>query len=1046
MYYLRDAILTTCYMKKCNYLLVTFLLMFIGPLMLAQQKEVSGTVTDSDDQPLPGVNIVVEDTGNGTQTDFDGNYSIDVEVGQVLKFTYVGMQDETREVGDSNSLNVQMQEASELDEVVVTAFGRTTTRNESTSNVSTVQSEDLVKVPVVSTQEALQGKAPGLKVNNTSGVPGSEPQVRIRGQNSITAGNDPLYVVDGVPVRSGNIGASSDETSIGLFSLINSNDIESMSVLKDAAAVAPYGAEGSNGVILVTTKSGQEGEPKYNLNYSVSVENPAIRGLRMMDSDQRYGAWKQATLNGFGDAFGLDGDLGEYDVDDDTFEDLLLNGVGLDDIQHWKDLGKPDEDWYNAVRNKNAITHNVNFSVSKGDKNNSLYASVGYNHSEGTVIASDYERITGNIKYDTKLGDDFDLSISGRVANAKQDGVLEEAAFFSNPNLAKYFIPHWVPAFNEDGSPNISDDFSTYAGGLFNTVYTQNNDILKNNVTRAMQNTKLSWDIADDLKFTTRLGLDYTLRHYDRFQNSIHGDGKDAQGAKNEEDSRRFNYTSQNTLDYDFTLGDKNNFEVTGVHEFTKYRNKGLQGYGENFPGDLSRLDVNPTANDEAYSSYEDRMSMRFVGLVNYDYDKRYLINASYSYQGDSRFSDRWGSFYSVSGGWNIHEEDFMSRSDFVDELRLKVGYGRTGNADVGINKYQALLGFDQYGGAPGAVTSTFGTNATWEKSDRLDISADFGFFGGRLSGTVDFFNNETKDMLYQSPLPYSATFITDDGDDNSHVLRNEGKMRNRGVEFEVDGDIIDTPDWKWNLGFNIATVSTKVTEMPSDAETLGTKVRSEGHKLDEWHMPEWAGVDPDNGDPLWYVDRSENDETTNNYNEAEEQFVGKSPQPKYTGGISTHIEFKNFFVDGELYFSGGNKVYEDWATYTQATGVQMTGMNSSLEAYENAWREPGDEATYPRFDFNSGTVDDATKTSTRFLYDGTFLRLRGVGIGYTFDEKLLGNLPVDNLSLSVRGTNLWTWVKDNNLKHDPEVRVNGYTNLATPATKTVTFNVNVNF
>lgn len=1035
---------------KFTYFL-TFVFALLVPLVFAQAQtmQISGTVTDEDGVPIPGVNITVQGGNTGTSSDFDGNYSIAVEQGGVLNFTSVGFQDYTVTVESDEVIDVALQSGTALDEVIVTAFGRKMTRNESTANVVSVGSEEITKSPFASAQEALQGKTPGLAVNSSSGVPGSAPEIRIRGMNSITASNSPLYVIDGVPVNSGSVGGSSDATSMDMLANLNPRDIEDISVLKDASAVAPYGAEGSNGVILITTKSGERGKPRYNLSYNLRMENPARRGLQMMNAEERYDVWHRAAWNAFL------GDPADYDPNDsgisDQIDDFYMNSLEIDDIAHWQEIGSPDINWYNEVRNKNAITNELNFSVSQGDDQSSLYASVGYTHSEGAVVNSDFERISGNIKYNRKLRENISLDISANVSNAKQDGILEEAAFFSNPNLAKYFIPSWTDPRNPDGSLNI-DDFSDYSGGLFNVLYTQENDYIRNSSTRALQNTAVTWDILDNLTFTTRLGLDYTSRSYNHFQNREHGDGEDSNGSKTETIRRLFHYTTQNTLDYSFDLGDKNHFRATAVQEYSRYEDHDLNGYGENMPEGMTELGET-ASNWEAESFFSDRMSMRYVGLLNYDFDKRYLVNASYSYQGDSRFSEHWGNFYSLGLGWNIQNESFMENADFVDELRLKLGYGRTGNAGIDRNAYQELYGFNTYRNNPNVQVVGYGSNITWEKSDRMDISADFAFFSNRLTGSVGYYINETKDMLFRVPLPFSEQFMDDDetrgNAERSSVLRNGGTMENHGVEFQVNGDIIRTPDWNWNVGFNIATVKNKIKSMPEASETFtNTWANAEGHQVYEWYMRDWAGVDPDNGDALWYVNKDESDETTNEASQAERRFQGKNRLPRYTGGVSTRLDFKNFFLEGQLYFAGGNKIWEDWSQYVQSTGTNVLGFNVTKAAYEGAWREPGDtDATYPRFDISNGNVDDANGVqSTRFLRDGDYIRLRDIAIGYTFDKNVLGNSFLDAVTLSIRGTNLWTWVKDSNLEYDPEVRVDGFTNLTAPPVKSVSFNVNINF
>lgn len=995
-----------------------------------QTKTIRGTVADDDGLPIPMVNITIEGTDQGTATDFNGRYTIEAAVGQVLHFSAVGFQDQSVTVGMENEIDVTMTGGTVLDDVVITAFGRKMTRNESTSSVVTVGNEDLEKSPFVDVQQALQGRVSGMTVAQTSGAPGANAEVRIRGMNSITASNAPLYVIDGVPVNSGNISTSSDLTGMDMMSLIGNANIESVSILKDAAAVAPYGADGANGVILITTKSGKKGEAKYNLSYTTGFQNQAIDKLKMMNGQQKLEALQLGFVNS-GYASNMDD---AYD-----FIDANLPGLGI-----WEANGRPNINWADEVRNKDALLINADFSVSQGTETSNFFASLGFNKTEGTVVASEFKRVSGSFKYNTQLNDKLNFQVSANVSNAEQDGVLENSAFFSNPNLSRYFLTPWLSPYLADGSYNIGDEWAAAAGGLHNTLYTANKNINRNNVTRALPNASLTYQILDNLTAKTVMGLDYTIAHGKQYYNPIHGDGEDENGLIDENVSRHFVYTTQNSIDWKFTLGDDHNFNLTGVQEFSKYKDLGLQGYGENLPNEFMYNLSAASANYSAYSSFSDRMSQRYVALASYNFDQRYLVDASYSYQGDSRFSKKWGNFYSVGAGWNIHKENFMMDVDQIDELRLRVGYGVTGNAGIGRNLYQATKAYGSYRDEPAAFVDRYGTTATWEKSNRRDVGLDFGFFNRRLKGSIGYYSNETKDMLFSIPLPMSSLYT------GGSVLQNAGSMTNKGLELELSGDIVATPDFNWNLGGNFSTLANKVTDLPEDAETIqSTWVLQKDRKVYEWRMVEWAGIDSETGDALWYVNRETNgDETTNVYTEAERVYQGTSRLPKFTGSIMTRFDYKNFFLEGQLYFAGGHKIFQNWASYIQTTDLgNLMGFNASADAFNNAWRQPGDNATYPRFDYGSDNITNAASASTRWLHDGDFLRLRDLAIGYSFDRDQLKGTFLNGVTLSVRGTNLWTWVKDSDLKYDPEVETGiGFTNLTTPPIKSVTFNVNLNF
>ncbi len=1020
--------------KLTCFLTLVFVMLMQISFAQDQTKTINGTVADDDGLPIPGVNITIEDTDQGTTTDFDGNYSIEAAPGQVLIFTAVGFADQTATVGLEDQIDITMG-GDVLDEVIITAFGRKLTRNETTSSVVTVGSEDIEKSPFVDVQQALQGRVSGMTVSSTSGAPGASPIVRIRGMNSINAGNDPLYVIDGVPVNSGNISVNSEMVSgTDMMALIGSSNIESVSVLKDASAVAPYGAEGANGVILITTKSGKKGEAKYNLTYTTGFNNSARKGVEMMNGEQKLEAAQLAFVNG-----------GLPPTNMDEAYDFLIGNVP--GVQLWEAAGRPNINWYDELRNKDALMMDANFSVNQGSETSNFHASLGMNKTEGTVLGAEFKRVSGNLKYNTQLNDKLNLQVSANVSNADQDGSPDQGSHFTNPNLSRYFLSPWALPYDENGDPSIGADWQAGGGGLHNTLYTLDKNIYNNNTTRAIQNTELSYDILDNLTFKTMMGIDYTLVYGKRYNNPIHGDGEDANGYIVENSNRYFKYTTQNTLDYNFTLNDVHNFNLTGVQEFSKYKDDILQGYGDNLPNEFLQNLSATSANYEATSVYSDRMAQRYVGLLSYNFDKKYLVDASYSYQGDSRFSKKFGNFYSIGLGWNIHRENFMENADWVNELRLRAGHGLTGNAGIGRNKYQALMAYNSYRNMPSGYISEYGTTATWEKSKRLDAAIEFGMFDNRLNGSIGYYSNKTVDMLLSVPTPHSSLFL------GNGVLDNVGEMTNKGLEVELSGDVISTSDFNWNLGGNFSTLANKITYIPEESEVIGlVNVRETGHLYNEWRLKEWAGIDPENGDALWYVNReTHGDETTNDYTEAEEIYQGKNPMPTYSGSIMTRFDYKNFFLEGQLYFAGGHKVFQQWAGegFIETTdGGTLLNYNASVDAFNGAWRQPGDDATYPRFDYGSDNVANAGQYSTRFLHDGDFMRLRDIAVGYTFDRDQLQGTFLDGVTLSVRGTNLWTWVKDSALKLDPEISPTGagMITLTTPPIKSLTFNVNINF
>lgn len=1027
-------------MKIKSSVYIIFILSLIGQKSWAQTQKISGIVTDEDDVPLLGVNVSVEGSSSskGTTTDFDGLYEIEAPVKATLKYKYIGFKPLEKTIGSEDTINITLSENTEaLDEVIVTAFNKKMTRNESTANVVSVSSEDIAKQKFTDAIQSLQGKVPGMRINASSGVPGTSSEIRIRGINSITASNDPLFVLDGMPINSGNIAQNPNRSSIDIFSLINPNDIENISVLKDASAVAPYGAEGANGVILVSTKSGKPGKTEYNLSLSSSFKSPALKGLEMMNSEQKLEGVLEGVWNSYGS--GVNG-TGEIESRDDLLDYAYEH---INQVKTWVDDDRPNTNWQDIVEQKNQPSTDVNFSAKGGTEKSNFLFSLGYNNTQGTVLGTDFRRWNSLIKYSAELHEKLDLDFSANIANAAQNGLMErgEGAPFDNPNTVRYLATPWVTLFDDDG--NVTPDRHIYDQTVFhNILYTAEHDINKNDITRAIPIANLNYALTDNLTFKSLFGIDYTIQNSKYYKNPVMGEGYDYNGRNEESTNQLYHYTTQNSLDYNFEIDNNHEFDITLLQEFNKYKNNFIEGYGENYPNDQINNLSGASANFNTTSTYDDQMSMRYIGLVNYNYRKKYLVNASYSYQGDSRFSKHYDSFYSLGLGWNIHKEVFSENIEDIDLLQLKIGYGLTGNAGIGRNQYQPLLSLEKYNNNPAGWITGYGTKAKWEKSHRMDAALDFSLFNSKISGTIGVFTNRTSDMLLNVPLPRSASFT------EGEVIRNAGEMRNSGFELNLNTDVLTLSDFKWNIDLNISSLSNKVTSLPEDAEiTTDRQIVKKGHKLYEWYLPEWAGVDPDNGLPLWYINRAENEETTSTYNKAQRVFTEANPLPKFNGALSMTFDYKNFFLESTLVFSGGHKIYSDRAEGFYRTS-KLTGSISSVAALEGAWKEPGDNAEFPRFDLNDSRVSNAGEVSTHFLHKGDYGRLRDIGLGYTFHNLELSGLNINELALSLRGTNLFTWLSDSSYKFDPErpTDINGRYNFTTPPVKSITFNLNLNF
>jgi len=1022
-------------MKKILFLLIGIMLV---SLIHAQTVTLSGTVLSAEDnQAMPGVTIVVEGTTIGTVTSFEGTFSLDVP-GDVstLIFSFVGMTTQNYEIDFANPTSIQiMMEADylHLDEIIVTGY-TTRVKNSITGSTVQVKSDEFKDVPVTSVDQTLQGKVAGLTISGTSGTPGAVQNIRIRGVGSITAGNEPLVVLDGVPVVNADFSGSTARSSLSALSSINSNDIETITVLKDASATSAYGARGSNGVIVITTKKGRVGKTQFNLAASYGFQNKASNGKDVLTGAQR----EELYLDGVYHTYGEENDF----TRDEAFDWALAQEFGgAVNYDNWHEEDSAEGNWEEAMRNKNAPMANLMLSASGGDQSSTFYASAGYNKTEATVVGNDFRRISGTLNYSRNFNRRWKFSTANKVSNTFQDGlILEQSAYFANPHLAKYFMNPIFQPTNEDGSAKIDNPTN-----LYNWLYLKDNDVTTNNMTRAITNNFLEWTVIDNLKFKTLLSLDYIMVDYKNYQNRQYGDSEPENGTSFRSTEQNFNLVFQNSLAYDLYMDD-HHLNFLALMEYQQNNSNYVFGYGENYSTD-GLTNINQAgANWDAGSSFTDWMNLSYLGMINYNYQGKYIADATYRREGSSKFAEdlRYGNFWSFGAAWNLSKEAFLSGTSWLSNLRARASYGISGNSDVGINQYQALLSYDADYAAQGAVyPSRFGNSLlTWEKNQNLDVGLDFGIFDGRISGSFSYYHKETYDLLQDVPLTRTSG--------HSNITQNVGTVVNKGIEGILNFDIVRTTDLNINLSANFATLDNEVMELAVDANgediniETGTRKIEVGHPIYEWNMRKWAGVDPANGDPLWYVD-SESDATTNDYNAAEKQYLGKSAIPTYSGGLGLHVDFIGIFLDANVYFAGGHMVYEDWTRYTHDNGRYTTDYFNGVADLTTSWTEPGQETDYPKI-YHGYNPNFASHTSSRFLYDGDYIRVKDLVLGYDLPNSLVSRIKCSAIQIYVRGTNLFTWIMDDRLQYDPEVRADGFTYLTTPPVKSIIFGVNFNF
>ncbi|AJW64364.1 TonB-dependent Receptor Plug Domain protein [Elizabethkingia miricola] len=915
-----------------------------------------------------------------------------------------------------------------IEEVIVVGYVKKTV-SQVTGSSTVLKSSDIDSPSAISVEQALQGKVPGVTVNTTSGTPGAFQNVRIRGIGSLTASNAPLYVIDGVPVVSGNMTAdaagSAALSTLSSIASLNNDDIESIVVLKDAASTAVYGARGSNGVIVITTKGGKKGRTRFNFNSNLGFQNDAVFKYNMVSAQQKLELLQESIMN----TFKID-------------QGAALAKIKNENIGFYNLWDGKDHNWVDLVRHKNAPTYTANLSATGGDDKSTFYTSLGYNKTEPTTIGKPFERITGMFNYKRKLTDRLNFEMNLTASWLKQNPILEGGSFFANPNYMKVRLSPWIAPYNPDGSYNL-DTFSKMTS-YANVLYTTENDVVWQKQMRSLANAKLEYKLLKNLTFSSRINVDYLMNDYKRYNNRYMGDGRSSNGYAERQIAQNYTWASVNQLNYVGKF-DKHRLDVSAFFEYQKNQYDLLKGTGSNFPVDgLTNLD-NASASFTANSSYTDWQNASYFGVLNYTYDNRFVLDATVRREGSSRFapSKRYGTFWSVGGAWNLHKEEFMPK--VFNELKLRSSYGLTGNSGVSLNAYQAMLNYDvQYDNQGGSYVANYGNNnLTWEKNKTFDVGVDFAILDSRVSGSVEYFNKYTYDLLQSVPLSLTTGFPSQ--------AMNVGAMRNQGIEASLNVQIVRGQKFNWSMYGSVATLRNRVEKLaltpdgkPVDINA-GSSYQSTqiGQSFYSWYMPTWAGVNTQTGAPEWYVNGVDGDRTSN-YAQAQRVFQGTAI-PKITGGFGTNISYENFFLNASFFYAAGNKIYDQYAQFSMQT-IGSSGIGSTIvrEDIMNRWQKPGDVTDVPMLNYNKS--DNFQSVSSRHLYKGDYIRLKDITFGYNLSKDAVKAIGLDAVTLTVRGTNLWTYTFDRSLKFDPEVSVNGYSSVTTPPVKSIMFGVNLQF
>ena len=1019
---------------------LTLLLALVVQISFAQEKTISGTVSD-ESGGLPGVSVIIKGTLKGTETDFDGKYSVKVKTGDILVFSYLGYKQIEKVVSASNTINVSMEEdANVLEEIVITGYKGAVNNSKIASAIAVVGSEKLDQVPISSLDQVLQGTAAGVSVNVGSGQPGQSGTILIRGRGSISGDIEPLFIIDGVPVDQDN------------FRSLNTNDIKSVSVLKDAAATSIYGNRGAGGVILVTTKTGKIGQNlsvSYSSLYGISTKPPTT--FSVMNSSQFLNFQRDLVPgNQFGDG---------------------LSVVELDAI-----IKQSNTNWSDVLFSKGkTVSHQL--TITNGGENSTSFSSIQYFEQEGITLGSALKRFsfrtnnTGSSK-DKKFNYATRITLNYSKNNFIVDNVDGNGGQLDNPFLVPYIgLPYLSPygpngqinyigtrlsgAYNDDGSINEAN-----ISGFQNTPFIALNSAKFNtdaeNEFRGIIGLNADYRLTDNFTTGVSFGLDYTNEESLRIiaPNSIRGYGtptllSEVKGSQLEVYARRAAFITNAFLRYNKDITDKFNLTaaIFGEYNYTNNQFGGFRAYGLNpaLPGSGSGFtsgDTSEGPEDEllynyvpdAFSSETDIALASYFGTLDLDYDGRYGLSAVVRRDITSRFpKNSAGTFWSLGGRWNIDKEEFMSDVNWVNSLKLRASYGIVGNQNVG-SRYQGLQTISSnpsYQLAAGyGLPQLVDENIKWETTAKLNIGVGFSLFESRLSGELDFYREVTSDLFSTNPVSAATTGF-------SSVTTNVGELSNQGVDLQLSYDILrksSTNPWAISVNAQGNYNKNNVESLSDGTEFIGNTVRTAvGRPLRSWFEPRWAGVNPANGEPL-YLDI--NGDITNVYSAANAVYLDKSADPTYTGGFGTNIEYKGFSLNANFSFAADQ--WRNNGSLAIIEDVGLAGFANMSTTLLDAWTTPGQVTSIPALSFGGLRGRDGD----RYLEDASFLRLRNVTFSYDINSDVLKSTKLfKSARIFIQGTNLITWSKWRGF--DPE-GIGAGAFFDYPVPKTFTFGLNL--
>ena len=1022
--------------------------LFLGGAAYAQNMTVKGKVT-ANGLEMPGVTVSVKGTAGGTITSLDGDFTIKADAGSVLVFSFIGYETVEVPVKGNGPINVELREkTTDLDEVVIAVPYGTAKKSTFTGSAGVVDKKIIANSQVASVSQALQGSVAGLQSFSASGQPGEDATILIRGVGSVNASTTPLYVVDGVPYD-------------GALSSISNQDIASITVLKDAAAASLYGSRAANGVVMITTKQGsKKSAPSIEISAKYGFSDRAVKDYEQVSTEQYFMLEWEAIRN-MRMNLKKNPDTAEAAAAYAT-QNLILNYIGINPYgtAYPQPIGTDgklvegarllwNDSWEDAL-SQDAHYTDLSARVSGGSENSQYYFSLGYMDNQGAYIGSGFKRYTLRANITSDLTKWLQVGVNVGLTHSIQDFPKSDDSSLGNVVLAARSIPSFYPVYERDpetGAYVLDEngqrvyDYGKYRHGSY-AGYNQAQSMLydKNEIKRDAASVRgyLQVTPIEGLTYKMSLNIDYNSRFTHDYANPTYGK-EPVTGSVSKSNTRTTGMTFNNVVNWEHTFGEVHNVRLMAGQEYYEYNTSNFGGSRSNvitdgyFEPDVASTLTGFSGNSDQYKL------LSYFGQAEYNYAQKYFASVSMRADGSSRFhpDNRWGAFWSFGGSWKIGREAFVEEAagSWLSDLTLRASYGAQGNDNVGYYAYQALYSIGSFLGETTLTTSRLDTpELSWETNLNANIGLDFSLWSNRLFGTVEWFQRTSKDLLFSRDLVPSSGF--------SSIDDNIGKVRNYGWEFTLGGTPILTRDWTWRLSVNATTYKNEIVSIPTDVMWSGTKKWVKGGSIYDFWMYEWAGVDPETGDAQWYMTDTETGERvkTTNYGSLTSQDKVKvgNALPKVSGGFQSDLTWRDLSLSMAFAYSIGNKIYNrDKASLMGVSGANGSTMSKDLL---NRWTPENTQTDVPRLEYDQTSY--FTSASTRWLVDGSYLRLKTVTLNYNLPKKWIQPAMLKDVSIYVQGENLLTFSKQQGL--DPEQALGGVTYWRYPAMKTLSFGINV--